>query len=141
MTSTHKHTGRAMAFPTGILLGAVTALIWSVGCASLLAMLIDKEMLAHTAIGYGAMIILLTASILSSLVAWRNIKHRKAAVCLSAGAAYYAILLAMTALFFGGQYHGAGVTALLVLAGSAIVILSGMGKGKRSVQKTRKKRH
>ena len=36
-------------------------------------------------------------------------------MCLAAGGGYYLCLLAITALFFGGQYQGVGVTALMVL--------------------------
>ena len=39
-------------------------------------------------------------------------------MCLLTGVCYYLALLAMTALFFGGQYSALGVTALAVLAGS-----------------------
>ena len=140
MTTTKKHTGRAMTFPAGVLMGALAALVWSVGCAALLAMLIDKEMLAYESIGYGAMLILFTASALASLIAWKNIKHRKVAVCLSAGAAYFGILLAITGLFFGGQYHGVGVTGAVILAGTGIVLLSGFGKSGTGSRGTRKKR-
>ena len=53
------------------------------------------------------------------------------------------ILLAITALFFGGRYTAMGVTAGVVMAGSAAAILPGMGKGsgkrRRSYPKVRRK--
>ena len=77
----------------------------------------------QTAIGYGAMIILLAASTIgASISAWK-IKRLRLQVCLLSGVAYYAALLCITALFFGGQYQGMGVTALVVLAGTGVAIL------------------
>jgi hypothetical protein len=48
------------------------------------------------------------------------------------------MLVALTALFFGGQYTGIWVTMLLILGGSGTTALLGMGKGNRHVRSERK---
>ncbi len=138
MVTNRKSSGRAMTLPGGVLMGACAAMLWTIGGAALTALLIDREVLAQTAIGYGSMVILLTASILGSSLAWQKVKHQRAVVCLCAGAAYFLMLLAATALFFGGQYHAVGITAALILAGSGSVVLMGLGKGNRPARKMRK---
>lgn len=139
MVTNRKVTGKAMTVPGGVLLGACAALLWTIAAAAILGILIGREILPEQAIGYGSMMILLSASFLGSLLAWGKVKHQRAAVCLSTGAAYLLILLSMTALFFDGQYEAVGVTALLVLAGCSAVIFMGMGQGKGASRKLRKK--
>lgn len=141
MVKNQNYSGRAMTFPAGVLMGAAISLLWSILAAALVGLLIDREMLAHTAIGYGGMLILLTASILGSLLAWKKIKHRRALVCLTTGGAYYLMLLGLTALFFGGQYEAVGVTGILIFAGSATVILAGLRKGSSHSKRPYKKLH
>jgi hypothetical protein len=53
---------------------------------------------------------------------------------MASGAGYYLTLLAMTALFFGGQYQGMGVTLGLVLAGAGTATLLSV-KRKNSITK------
>lgn len=139
MVTNRKVTGKAMTVPGGVLLGACAALLWTIAAAAILGILIGREILPEQAIGYGSIMILLSASFLGSLLAWGKVKHQRAVVCLSTGAAYLIILLSMTALFFGGQYEAIGVTVLLVLAGCAVVILMGMGQGKGGSRKLHKK--
>lgn len=138
MIVTRNSTGRAMTLPGGILLGACTSLLWTIAGAAILALLIDKEILAQTAIGYGSMVILLTASLIGSQTAWRKVKHQRVLVCMSAGGMYFLMLLAMTALFFGGQYEAMGVTAGLILAGSGCATFMGAGKGRGHGHRVRK---
>lgn len=129
MVTNRKTSGRASTLPAGIGFGAVLALGCTILGSAVLAKLIDLEKLQEESIGYGAMVILLAGSFLGALYAYRKIKRQRAMVCLLTGGAYYLTLLAMTALFFGGQYTGMGVTALTVLAGSAVAILMGLGRG------------
>ena len=123
MTLNRKVTGTAVTMPMGIGIGCGISMILTILGAGLVAKLISAEMLQETAIGYGAMMIILAASVTGSAVAVKKVKKRMLQVSLLVGAGYYALLLGMTALFFGGQYQGMGVTALLVLAGCGVVVL------------------
>lgn len=126
MVNVRKQTGRAMSMPGGLAVGAAVSIGWSVIGAMIMAKLIDTETMPETAIGYGSIVILVTASFLGAMAAHSKIKRLRVQVCLMAGGIYYLILLATTALFFGGQYTGMGVTAAMVMSGSAAAILPGL---------------
>lgn len=118
--------GKAASIPAGILAGALMGLAVSIAGAMIAGKMLDLEWISIESIGYVAMIILLISSYLAGQIAWKRVKHQRAAVSLGAGGSYYLMLLAMTALFFGGQYSGMGVTALPVLAGSGSSVLIGL---------------
>lgn len=129
-----KVTGRAISMPAGIAAGIGVSLGMTLAGALLLGLLIDRETVSVNSIGYGSMVILLTSSMLGALIANSLIKHRALLVCVVSGAGYYLSLLAMTALFFGGQYQGMGVTLTLVLAGAVAAALLSV-KRKNSITK------
>ena len=130
MLQNRKPTGRAMSIPGGLAVAAGVSVAVTVLLSLLLAKLIVDEQMGMEHAGYGTMILLMTASFLGAVTAQRKIKHRKALVCLLSGLVYYGILLGFTALFFGGQYTGAGVTGLVILAGSGTAALTAAGKGR-----------
>ena len=121
-----RKNGRAASLPAGILTGALTGLAVSVVGALAAGKMLDLEWIPIASIGYLAMVILLVSAYTASQSAWARVKHKRAAVSLGAGGSYYLMLLAVTALFFGGQYTGMGVTALMVLAGSGSSVLIGL---------------
>ena len=132
MAIAYKPTGMATTIPAGILIGSGAAMFWTIGASVILAKLIETEVFPENAVGYGSMVILLTASALAAVTAWRKIKRQRAMVCLVSGGVYFLMLAAMTALFFGGQFQAVGVTAGLVLAGSGSVVLMGLrGPGRK----------
>lgn len=133
MVVNRKPTGRALSIPAGLSIGAAAALAWTLLTAMLMARMVESEVLAESAIGYGSGVILLTASFLSAMVAYRRVKRQRAMVCMISGGLYFLMLLAITALFFGGQYTGVGVTAIVIAAGAGCAVLLGLrdGRGKR----------
>lgn len=126
-------SGKAISTPAGIGLGLLVSMTVTLGGAAILAWLISGERMGEGVIGYGAMVILLLSSLLGALLAANRIKRLRVQMCLISGAAYYLTLLAITALFFGGQYQGMGVAAIMVLLGCGTASLVGLrgGKGKR----------
>ena len=132
-------TGKAASMTAGLVVGAVVSLIVTVLGAFLGANLIVSEKISEASIGYCSMIIILLSSSLGALLAACMIKHRWLPVCLGAGGIYYLILLATTALFFGGQYQGMGVTALAVLGGCGTVGLLGINRGEGKSRKRKKR--
>ena len=123
MTVKRKVTGNAVSMPVGIALGFGVSMLITLAGSMLMAKLISDEVLMDTAIGYGAMVIVLMASIAGPAISAAKIQRLRLQVCLVSGVVYYGALLGITALFFGGQYQGMGVTALLVLAGMGTTIL------------------
>ena len=117
-----------MSMPAGLAIGAAISIGWTILWAAVLAKLIDTEALDENAVGYGAMLILLTASFIGALLSGGRIKRQRVLVSMASGGIYYLVLIGITALFFGGQYTGMGVTALLVLAGSTCAMLLAAGE-------------
>lgn len=141
MVANRKVTGIAMSMPGGLALGGVVSLLTTILGTGVFAYMLSTETVSADAVGYCAMGILLASSMLGSMTAAGKIKHRKIYVCGLTGLIYYLTLLAITALFFGGQYQGIGVTALVILAGSGTAALLGTkGKNRRHSSK-RKIRH
>lgn len=137
MVSNQKFTGKATSMAGGVLKGALASLIWTFLASGLLAWLIHREYLPQNAVGYGRMVILLTASALGAAYAFGRVKRQRIAVSAYTSGVYFLMLLGMTALFFGGQYTGMGVTLLMVLAGTGSVLLLG-GRGGRHNRTVRK---
>lgn len=140
MVINRKVTGTASSMPVGLALGGCVALAVTILGSILAANLVLREMIPENSIGYCAMIILLVSSFVSATVSAARIKHRRLYVCLLSGVIYYALLLAITALFFGGQYQGMGVTALVVAAGCGTAVLMGQSGGKKRFARGNKRK-
>ena len=123
MTSKVKHGSRAVSVPAGIGIGIGISLIMTLAGAAVLAYLIVNETVSQEGIGYGTMIILTVSSALGALAAWWMIRQKRAMVCGLAGIGYYLILLIITVFFFGGEFTGVGIGAVMVLLGSGLAIL------------------
>lgn len=121
-----KVTGTAAAMPTGILLGVVLCLVITLVIACLLAHMVSGEQLAVESLGYVIGATQLVATLIGTCVAATVVKHRRAQVCMLVGAGYFLTLLGCNALFFGGQYSGVGVTALVVLLGTTAAACIGL---------------
>lgn len=123
-------TGTAMSMPAGLAFGGAVSLGITLLGSALLAWLVHGEKLDPDQIGYGILILLLLGAFLGAEVAFRRIRRQRLLVCAASGVVYFGLLMAMTALFFGGQYSAVGVTALLILAGSCTAALVGSGGGR-----------
>lgn len=132
MVTNKKPTGRAVSVPAGLAIGTAVSFILTLLAALLMGQLIDKEKLQWEQVGYGIMATLLAASFFGSKVSYTKIRRQRFLICLLSGAAYFGLLLAITALFFGGQYDGVWVTGALILAGSGSAGLLGLG-GKKDL--------
>lgn len=129
MVIKQKPTGRTLSVPGGLAYGAICSMAVTTMGAAMLAWLVSAEKVPEQAIGYGVMVFLILASFLGAMVSWAKIRRQRIMVCMLSGAVYFGMLLAITALFFGGQYSAVGVTALLILCGSGLAVLTGFGKG------------
>lgn len=138
MVVNQKVTGTASSIPGGLASGGFVSLAVTLIGAAVLALLIDKGVLAQTQLGYGVMVMILLASFLGASVSAAKIKRQRLAACMLAGVVYFGILLSITALFFGGQYQAVGVTGFLILGGSGCAALLGLRQGRGT--KHRKKR-
>lgn len=137
-----KNTGRAVSIPYGLAIGAVISMLVTVLISAIGAHLIISEMLPQEQIGYCSITALLAGAILGAMTAAGKVKHRKLVVCLLSGLVYFCILLATTALFFGGQYQGMGVTFITIGLGSvAAALITNRDSKSKPIQRRRKKQH
>ena len=134
-------SGRALSTPMGLLYGTAASMLITLLGAVVLAWLINLEKLQWEQIGYGIMVLLLTASFLGALAAYHKIKRQRMMVCILAGLLYLAVLASLTALFFGGQYEGVVVSGCLIAAGSVSAGILGLQTGKGRISGNRKRRH
>lgn len=118
-----KNTGRAMTVPSGLAVGATVSMTTTIVIAFLGAQMVMNGILSQEQIGYCSLAALLASTILGAITACNRIKTRKLFVCILSGCIYLSVLLATTALFFGGQYQGFGVTAATVLIGCVAAML------------------
>lgn len=134
MVTNRKPTGRAATIPIGLLTGGIAALVSTFVLTAVLAKLMEGEILPEENIGYGVMIMLLVSAFLGSATACKRVKRQFLMTAALSGLCYTALLLSITALFFGGQYSGLGVTVLLVCCGSllAAMVFSRGGKGRKT---------
>ena len=138
MMVNRKPTGRASSMPVGLLWGLLWAILLSIVGALITGKLVDSEVVSERGIGYGAMVTLLIASFVGAKCAVAKVKRLRIQVGLLSGLAYLLTLLATTALFFGGQYQGMGVTGLVVFCGSGSVLFLTPGKKTRGSRHRRK---
>ena len=100
------------------------------------AYLEEKSVIRDTGVGYCAMVTLLLSALLGAMTAAGKIKRQRLVVCMVSGLCYFLMLICMTALFFGGQYSGVGVSALLIAgASAAAAFLKNPGRKSTSVRK------
>ena len=126
MRVNRKPTGRAVSVPVGLGWGLLTSAVITMSGCLLAAYLINREILSWNHSGYGVMAILLLSAWAGAAVSAGKIKRRRAVMCLGAGTAYFLMLMAVTALFFGGQYSGVGETGLMIFCGSMLGVLTGI---------------
>lgn len=131
MVWNHKPTGRSSTIPGGLALGGTVSLFFTLAGAAIIAWIVNGELMPEENIGYGIMMVLLAASFAGAMAANSRIRRRRALICLMSGGVYLLMLMAMTALFFGGQYSGVGETALMVFCGAALSIFPGLQKNNR----------
>ena len=136
MIINRKATGRASSMPIGVLAGGACAFAGTMLTSAVLAKLVDMEIIPQDKIGYGIMVLLLLCAFLGANEACRRVKRQYMIVSAISAGFYYSMLLSVTALFFGGQYSGMGVTAVLVLCGSLLAVF--LRSGNREGRKRRK---
>lgn len=111
-----KGMGTAVGVPVGLSIGVLTSIVITILGAAAIAGLAATERIGEGSIGHAAKIIPALAAALGAWSSVALVKRLRLQMCMMTGGSYYLILLAMTALFFGGQYQGMGMTALIVLA-------------------------
>lgn len=103
MVANKKITGRATSLPAGLAIGAVCSLAATLVLTAILAKLVEAETLPVEKVGYGIMVLLIVSSFAGAMISFGRIKRQRMLVCIVSGVIYFAMLMSMTALFFGGS--------------------------------------
>jgi putative membrane protein (TIGR04086 family) len=124
-----------------LLSGGMMAMGVTLVCCALCAWLISKETMGEGAATYCIPMMLILSSFAGGKVAIGKLRERRLVTGLAAAGVYFLVLLAVTALFFDGQYRGLGVTVPAVLSGGAGAAILGNREKKRSVSRKSKMKH
>lgn len=136
-----KHTTKArqaVRIPGALAAGGAASMALTLVLSLVLAWMVDKGHLPWEQIGYGILALLLICAFAGALVGYHQAGRQRLAVCLGCGGVYFLLLLAATALFFGGTYHAVGVSGGLILAGSGCAGLLAPARGRAGVHKKRR---
>lgn len=113
---------------TESLKGLGVAIVTNVIVCAIVAAMIAGEKIDESTIGYGAAAAIALGAMIGAITASRRAKEKRLIVCLIVGAGLYLVLLCAGMLFFDGQFHSLGVTALLTIGcscGAGLLGLSG----------------
>lgn len=138
MVANQKVTGRAASVPAGLGIALGVSMVITLAMAALTAYLEGKGIVKEADVGYMVMLTLLLASLVGALTAAGKIKRQRLVMCLASGLCYFLSLIAVTALFFGGQYSGVGVSLLLIMG--AAFSAAFLKKGERKSTSVRKRK-
>lgn len=127
------------ATPMGVGIGVMVALLLSLGGCAVVAYLISNGYISQSAMKIYAAIILMLSAFIGALIAYGRVKKQRLQISVITAAVYYLCLLAITALFFGGQFAGAGTGAIVVILGCCAAALLGISPGKKRKFQFRKR--
>ncbi len=123
--------GKTVSIPAGLGLSLIISIITTAIIIGIISIMLDNNSIQWESIGYWIMAMLLLVSFEGGKVAIISIKSNKYLLSFMSGLLYWAFLLCITALFFGGQYSAVLETALLILAGSMTASLMQLPNKKR----------
>lgn len=130
MKTVNKVKGTAVSMPAGIAAGTLLSLAATGITVAILTWMVLDGKISESSVGYYSLGILVICPLLGALLSGARIKRRWMLVCCITGTVYFVALFLCTAIFFGGQYRGLGVTAIMVLLGSLAAGLMGLKRGK-----------
>lgn len=109
--------------PVAILIAVIVSLLVTVLGSSVVSFLIHRELIQETAMVYGVVILLLVSSYAGGVTGYGKAKEKRLLVSMLSALFYFLILMAMTAIIFGGKYSGIGVTGTVIFCGAALAAL------------------
>ena len=118
--------------------GILASLLVMVITIAIFTGLIRSERITEGASGYCTVCIHLLSIIIGACVASKEEKGNVLRISLLLALVYCAVLIAMTAIVFGGQYQGISATIFVILTGCVIPVI--MGKWRLNVGKARRSR-
>ena len=128
-----RRVGRASkgrSLPQAVALGTGLAMALSLVLTAMAAAAISRQWIPESGAGYAAAIILIAGACGGAWVGGRWAPDHRLPVSLGIAGGYFAVLLLLGALCFGGRFHGIPVTAALILGSAGAMALLGQRQGK-----------
>lgn len=138
VVSKQEYGNKEKSIPMAIGIGTLISFLTMIIGAAVMTLLLANQTIEESAIGYGVLLVTILSVVIGSVVSILLAHSRVLIVSLCTTLSFALILLAMTAMFFGGQYSGVPVT-LMVMAGSAISVALIAGKYMNKPKSYRKK--
>ena len=132
MKKTGKVNGQVNKLPAVISLGAAINLIFMFSGTAIGAYLIMNEKIDEDGIGTIATIIQFISAACGTAAVLKLCKNKRLMICMLSGVVYFLSQIAITGMFFDGQYSNLGSGILAVMCGCATVAVVGLLIGKRS---------
>ena len=107
----------------GVLWGATISFVVTLLLCMVIAVILNNEKMAESNVGYGVLVILHLASYMGSYTACRMVGKQRLMVGLLTGATYFGTMMIVTAIAFGGEYHGISATVMLILCGNILAAM------------------
>ena len=123
--------------PLGLGIGLLVSILFTVAGAAICAWLISSERIGEESIGLLAAVIVILAAAVGAFSASLTVKKMRLQICLLSGVCYFLVLLATTALFFGGQFKGIGIGLIAVSAGCVPIAFLPIKNGRAGKRKRR----
>ena len=117
----HVSKGRN-SMPKGIIAGVIGSVLVTFASVTIFSGMILREIISEESKGYCAVAILLASVTTGSSIAISKSSNR-VRTSLYIGIIYSTILLTVTAILFGAQYQGVGVTIFVVIIGCILTVM------------------
>lgn len=124
MAVKRKISGKGLSIPMGIGIGLVASICVMLIGALTIAYMVINETIEMESIGICAAIIQMLVSAIGAWLASWLTKEKRLMVCGITAAALLLILLSITAVFFDGMFSRIGLSALMILIGAGVPLLS-----------------
>ena len=139
MIAAGRTTGKSMSIPGGLALSGVTSMCITLLFSLLLAKLLNDQKVSWDQVGYWIIVMLFTSAFLGAKAAITSIRRPRVVISVMSGTLYWALLLCITALFFGGNFDAVSETAMVIIAGSSCAAMVSLPQKKKRSIRSRKR--
>ena len=132
MKTRHAPDRKKRSMTVGVLTGILIFAFITVAGAILLTSLLIGDKLSLDAGKYILYFVLMLSAFLGAITAGKMIGEKRLLVCGVIAAVILFVLVGVNILFYDGQFHGLGMTVLMVLTGCTLAnVVSLKGKGNK----------
>ena len=127
MVKLTRDRSKATVIPIAVGIGLGVAWILTILGAVVLTFALAGETISMDAMGFGIVVVLFVSTFTGSMIAVWYAKGQRMQISMITAGVYFLTLLAMNAIFFGGEYKGVWVSLLVVVLAGAVAAFVGTG--------------